>query len=135
MASTRRLSRYKILRNNGFTNFEAAVLSNVPLDVPYMKDLVADRKQRKADAIEKGLTEDQYNVKVRQDYIDNKFYKEAGVGRRARIDVWKMFRDWKKRFEAQYPNYESPWKKRRRNWVEAMEKFDRTLAKQHGFID
>jgi len=130
------MTRYTILRNKYFTNFEAAVLSNVPLDLPFMKELIREREYKGQEARDSGMSEGQFINKIKQEYIDNEFItpenKERGT--KARINVWKMLRNREKKYKDQHPAYESPWKKRRRNWRDFVSKAERTMKRQNGML-
>ena len=134
MARTRRLTRYQILRNKGLTNFEASIISTIPLNVPFIKDLILDREYDKAQAIRNGMSEGEFVSMIKQQYIMNGFFKPAIAGRKAKLDVWAMIRDYEKKFKDKHPSYTSPWMKRRRNWVLARDKMERTIAAQGGML-
>lgn len=135
---TRRQGRYSKLRDSGFTAREAQVLSNMPLNVPYMRKLVTERRQELRKAVKSGLTVKKFQDNIKNFYVANKFLKDAKISKktgkviRARIDPWAMLRDYEDKFKAKTPQYDSPWQKKQKGFRDYMSKVERTIAKQSG---
>ena len=126
---TRRQSRYKRLREGGFCAFESSELSRMPLSIPYWK---AMRKTRKERLVKYLLTEKASRYKfekmIRQEYIDRKWLKRTKAGS-VMASPWLMLKDFEARFKAKFPDYESPWEKRRKAWKDFRAKLEATYAK------
>ena len=129
---TRRYSRYKRLRLNGFLPFEARPLSRVPFKIcPYMRQLIADRRAEANKAIKGGLTKKEYEQQIKDKYKGNKWQKLNRVGKVV-ADPWRMLRDYEDRWRAKQPDYSSPWEARMRKWRDFIDKIERTMQKQKG---
>lgn len=129
---TRRMQRYNKLRTEyGFMPFEAQVFSKTPFNVPYMKQLIKERKKELKAANKAGLSTAKYQAQIKKKYIDNKFTKSSGPNR-IKLDPWQLLRDQEEKFKLKNPMYDSPWKKKQRNFRDYMSKVEKTIAKQTG---
>jgi len=117
---------------NGMLDFEAAVLASIPEDVPYIKHMTDDRMALLRRALQQGLTDEQYQSLVKQQYIDRGFFKPAEGAVRARLDPYAMLRHYEDAYKARHPEWESPWKKRQRSWGRFRTKASRTIEEQWG---
>jgi len=127
---TRRQSRYAKLRESGFLPFEANEISKVPIKpVPYMKQLISERRQLQRAAKKSKLTTKQYENQIKQMYKDKQWTrKETGWERF--YDPWAMLRQYENDYRAKVPQYESPWRKRRQAWQDFITKYERTVESQ-----
>lgn len=125
---TRRQNRYRVLRAVGFLPFERKELSNVPFKTPYFDALIKERHKRYQSAIDRKLSRAEYERQIKLLYFDNKWLSRTATGR-ARLDPWKMLKDFEHTYRLKHPEYESPWEKRRRAWKDFITKLDRTYEK------
>lgn len=129
---TRREKRYNRLRANYLLPFEANPLSRVPEKVcPYIKGLMRDRYKLFLRAKALGTAKEVFARQVKELYRIKGWTKKDRLGR-LRCDVWKMFREFEEKYKAKFPEYDSPWMKRVRNWRFARAKIEHTMAKQRG---
>lgn len=127
---TRRQQRYIKLRESGFLPFEAQDLSKVSIKLtPYLQQMVTERKRMLAKATKARLTKAGYKKLIDNIYDKGHFYIARAQG--IKPDVWKMFRDWEEKYRDKHPEYQSPWQKKRKKWVDFMAKAERTIAKQN----
>lgn len=125
---TRRQHRYEILRASGFLPFEASALSKVSFRVPYMDVLIKERHKRYKAAIDRKLSQAEYERQIKTEYFDSKWRSKTKTGR-FRYDPWKMLREFERDYRYKHPEYESPWEKRRKTWRDFVNKLDRTYEK------
>ncbi len=127
---TRREARYVKLRQAGFLRFEARPLSKVlPRICPYFMDMIKGRRDMKGRAQKMGATEKQFEAQIKELYKTNGWLKRNRVGKIV-ADPWRMFRDAEDLWKAKFPQYDSPWMKRWKDWRNFQKKIERTLAKQ-----
>jgi len=128
---TRRQNRYAKLRDAGFLPFEARALSKVPLKgVPWMKKMIRERYQLYKKAKQEKTSQKAWERQIKQIYIEEDFMF-LGAGKwRAEYDPWQMLRSYEDKYKAKQPQYESPWKKRRKGWKDFIAKYERTVKKQ-----
>lgn len=125
---TRRQHRYKILRATGFLKFEAQELSRVPFKTPYMDVLIRERYKRYQSAIDRKLSNAEWERQIKTMYFDSKWRRKTRTGK-IKYDVWAMLRDFEDRYRAKHPSYTSPWEKRRKAWKDFVAKLERTYEK------
>ena len=132
---TRRYSRYSQLRQgNAFLPFEARPLSKVPFAIcPYMRQLIEERRNEAKKAERQGLTDAQWEKKIRDEYKKQGWLSLDRAGR-IKADPWKMLRDYEDRWRAKQPEYTSPWEARMRKWKDFYTKLERTMQKQRGMV-
>src|SRR3990167_6951521 len=105
---TRRQYRYRRLINAGFLPFEAKELSEVPLWVPYMQNLILNRQHETWMMVKRGWDEG----KRAQAWKAR--YRGKGWVRHDHLDVGAMLRHFESRYKDSHPEWESPWRKHRR---------------------
>ena len=124
---TRRQQRYLRLRNSGFLPFEAQELSKVPNNVPYMANLYRNRKMLLGRAKKDRWSYTKYESSIKKLYDSNRWYRAR------KRDPWQMLKVAERRYKTKHPEYSSPWKKRRKDFVEFTRKLEqdkkRKLAK------
>ena len=125
----RRHQWYLKRRQDGFLPFEARSLSRVPPRVPYLADLVEERRAMVKKAKSLGTTQREFEMQVKNLYRVNNWLKKNEAGKIV-ADPWAMFRDFGDRFRQKNPEYDSPWEKRQRNWRDFQARIERTLERQ-----
>jgi len=123
MYRTKRQSRYKKLRDNGFLPFEASVLSRVPLNVPYMKPLVAERRKLVKKQLDKKVSQTKIADGIKLSYNVKGFTRRDSIGRKL-YDVWAYLRKYEDNWRDKQPEYRSPSQKRRKNFTQFKRKFE-----------
>lgn len=127
---TRRQDRLVKLRAHSLLPFEARPLSRVPFKVcPYIGYMMRDRWKMFLRAKQLGTTQRQWEAQIKELYRVNGWTKRNRAGI-VTADPWKMFRDYEEKFKAKYPEYESPWMKKYRNWKDFLAKIERTMKAQ-----
>ena len=122
----RRLQRRNMLLRNGFLPFEAQEMSKIPLDAPYLKDMIKERLSAFQEARRIRLSANAWKEVVYDIYISRGLTRKR-YGRDF-PDVWKYIRLQEERGKTKYPQYESPTKKKARvkkTSEEFGDKFDR----------
>lgn len=126
----KRYGRYMYLRNAGFLPFEARALSTVPRKpVPYFREIIAERRKEFAKVKSGKMSWTAYEKKIHKMYSDNAFTK--ATANRIVYDPWKFLRHREDEYIQKHPEYQSPWVKRRRAWVDFTRKADRTFERQY----
>ena len=96
----RRQHRKNRLLNAGLLPFEAHALSSIPLNAPYMRALITNRKRLYKKALRQDWTKTEYNRTIMDLYRKNDWtITEGAITRRKSIgrpDPWAMFRSWRK---------------------------------------
>lgn len=129
---TRRQARYAKLREGALLPFEARPLSKVPFKVtPYIKEIITDRYMMYLKAQRMGVKQKDFERQIKELYRLNDWTRKDKLGR-VQADPWAMFRGYEDKHKAKFPEYESPWMKRWRNWKDFLRKIERTMAKQRG---
>lgn len=124
---TRRQKRYELLRKSGFLPFEAQELSRIPVKVPYVDILIKQRYKELKEAVEKGLSKEQWRRKIIDRYNANDWFEVRNPSRRS---PHAMLREFEHTYKQQHPEYESPWKKRRRKFKDFVDTIEKELAEQ-----
>lgn len=118
------------MRKAGLLPFEAHALSRVPLeDIPYLKQLLTERRAMLAEATKKGLSQQDYERQIKQIYIDGSLIK-VGTKGDILLDPFQLLRKLEEDYIAKHPDYVSPWKKRSRGWKNFISRWERTVEKQ-----
>ena len=118
-----RQRRYNKLLESGFTRGEARALSAIPLTaVPYMRDIIRLRKTQVKQWVKSGevKTKKQLYEKIREWYIKKGFTKSVQSGFYKTLtakDVWQLLRWAEREFGHKYPDYVSPFRRKRRDFV------------------
>lgn len=129
---TRRENRYTKLRNVGFLRFEARPLSRVPTRIcPYLREMMRERTAMLKRARTMGTSLRQFEEQIKELYRTNKWLKKNRVGKIV-ADPWRMFRDSEDKYKVKFPEYDSPWQKRWKDWRTFQGKIERTIRKQKG---
>ena len=130
--NTRRQARYTKLRQGALLPFEARPFSRVPFkQCPYLEALITDRYKMYLKAKDMGITQRKWEAQIKELYRLNGWTKKDKIGR-VTADPWKFFRSYEDKHKAKYPEYDSPWMKRYRNWRDFLKKIERTMQKQRG---
>lgn len=131
----RRLSRYEAFRRKGFTHEEAMVFSQPTYNIktPYFKGVIANRNR---DFVRSGLTHEQWDKKIRKQYVDKGWVKKTLSGK-AVIDPWKMYRSYEDRYKDKAKTRgdklePSPSKVRYRKFSKGMDRIDTTIKQAKG---
>lgn len=125
---TRRQNRYKVLRASGFLPFEAKELSRVAFRVPYMDVMIKERYKRYKAALDRKLSRAEYERQIKTMYFDSKWRRRTRTGR-FKYDPWAMLRDFEHTYRAKFPDYQSPWERRRKAWRNFVAKLEATYEK------
>ena len=120
---TRRQKRYESLRKTGFAKFEAQALSKVPFAVPYMKDLIKSRLKEYKVAFKENWTLKRWEGTIKDKYQEGKWLDSKG-----RLSAWSMLRDYESQYRAKHPQYDSPWKKKRKDFRDFISTFEKKIA-------
>lgn len=129
---TRRQARYSKLRAAGFVPAEARALSKVPTRItPYWRMAVKARVSMKKKAQKMGHSEREFEEQIKELYRVNRWLKRNKAGKWI-LDPWAMFREEEDKWKAKFPQYESPWQKRWKDWQDFQRRIERTIAKQRG---
>lgn len=123
MYKTRRQQRYEKLRNNGLLPREAQVLSKVPLNVPYIKKLITDRRQFVKKQLDNKKTPNQIEQMIRSDYYGRGMIVRDSLGR-PKLNVWGYLRKYEDEYKGKQPEYRSPSQKRYKKFVDFQRKFE-----------
>ena len=129
MYKTRRQARYNALKKAHFTISEAKELSAVSFSVPYMKPLLIERVKEYDKFIAEGNRATMWIGYLTQTYIANGWTRQQRGGQYV-PDVWTMLRAFEHTYKAKFPDYESPWRKKRKNWKDFVAKLEHTYQKQ-----
>lgn len=121
---TNRQKRYSLLRSCGFLRIESVELSKVPLKVPYMDALIKGRFKEFREAFKQGWTLKRWETAIKQRYISNNWLTE----KRNYYDAWAMLRDFEHTYRVRHPDYESPWEKRRKDFVGFVRQVEKTVT-------
>ena len=126
---TRRQARYIHCRKMGLLPFEARPMSRVPSNVPYFKAMLKERREMFKKAQQMKTTQAQWETQIKELYRVNKWQK---LGRTGKIvaDPWHMLRQQEEKYRQKYPQYESPWQPRGRNFKDFQRKQEKTLARE-----
>lgn len=120
-----RLDRFTNLRIHGLFLKEAQELSkNEYDDVPYFQEYLHDRQRiLKEWKVRRSESRNQYLDMV---YV---WYESHGwVDKNNKIDVWKAWRHYEKKWKDQHDDYKKPAKKRRQDLMETERKLRRSLG-------
>jgi len=128
MFRTRRQHRYEVLRKIGCLKFEAFAWSKVPFRVPYMDELMKGRFRSFEKAMKEGKSNAEFNRGIKREYRDRGYLKRTRLGQLVG-DPWAYLRDFENRYRSKHPEYESPWQKRRKAFVDFIAKVERTIEK------
>lgn len=122
MYKTRRQKRYEIEWYAGFVKFEARALSRIAFKVPYMLPLIKERDAEYDRAIKRakrvGMPESEFNRKWRN-FIKRRYIMKGWKRREERWGATVVFRMLKSKefdYRRKYPDYTSPWEKRRKQF-------------------
>lgn len=128
---TRRQARFSKLRNGEmFLYFEAYPLSEVPFKTcSYMRQLIRERRAELNEYIRGGATKSQWRQHIKDKYNENKWLKRDRVGMPV-ADPWKMLRDFEDSWRQQFPQYESPWQPRRRDFRDFVRRTEQQLSER-----
>jgi hypothetical protein len=112
-----RISRYTLLREKGLFQKEAKEFSKNEIEaVPYFKLFLRDRRKilrkwlewKASHHIEEGKGSRKYHNMVREWYRTHGWMTNDG-----KVDVWKAWRDYEKKWKDKTGDYPKPSKKRR----------------------
>lgn len=119
---TKRQARYEILIKSGFLRFEARTFSAMPLKVPYIDVMLKQRRKELEEAREQKLSRQEFEKQIKQRYIDNDWFE---VKHPNRYSPHAMLREFEHSYKQKHPEYESPWKKRKKfmkDYIETISK-------------
>lgn len=97
-----RQSRYNDLILTGFQPFEARVLSKLPRNIPYLREMVAERFAEYKRAQKRGVSDTQFQTHILRRY-NAKGWRRGTV--RNQSSVWAMLRDTEKPYKEKHPDY------------------------------
>lgn len=125
-----RAIRYEHLRASGFLNKEAMILSKVPQNIPYVREMMSDRRFILKKAEREGYTPKDYQLEIEKLYSDNNWsnYGIIAGKRLLKLDasaIYKMLREYEERWKNEHDEFRSPWvkrQKRNRNFENLFEK-------------
>jgi hypothetical protein len=104
-------------------------MSHVPPNVAYFKTMLQERRAMYKKAVAMKIGQVKWEGQIKELYKVNKWQKLNRVGKIV-ADPWKMLKDFEKKYREKYPQYESPWEPRGRNFRDFQRKTDKTLARQ-----
>lgn len=121
--------RYEILLGAGFLRFEAKEFCKVPIrKTPYIDEMIKARfKEHQEHLKNKGTTKD-WEIRIKTMYIDGKLIKTTKKGKT--FDPWKLLRNFEAKFKLKHPEYQSPWRKRQKDWQKFRRNMDRALKEE-----
>jgi hypothetical protein len=127
--------RYEHLRKAGFLHIEANILSKVPTKVPYLKDMINDRKEVYTKAKAEGISYVKYRQRIADIYDKAEWSKYGTMGNKTlmRMDkfaIYKMLRFYQDLWENEHGTFDSPWRHKQRTYQQFTSKFDRTFQQQ-----
>jgi hypothetical protein len=132
---TRREQRYVTLRKAHLLPFEARPMSRVPMIqykmVPYLAEALKVRQEMWKKAVEMKISVIKWEAQIKELYKVNGWLTKTRTGKIV-ADPWSMLRDYEDKWRAKYPQYESPWQKRQKNWRDFLPKAEKTIQKQQG---
>jgi hypothetical protein len=99
--------------------------------VPYLSELLKERKEMAKTAMRTKTGRTNFEVQIKELYKLNGWVTKTRTGKTV-ADPWAMLRHWEDKWRARYPQYESPWQKRQKNWRDFLPKIERTMQKQQG---
>ncbi len=114
----RRQSRkMRYIHDFGLLKFEAHVLSQIPMKVPYMRRLLNERRKLLRTAIRDGWTQKRYEDEIKSQYEDNNWKVLPSATTRTKSvgvhDPWAMLRAKRDEFIRDFPDeYQPPPRKR-----------------------
>lgn len=128
----RRQAKYRKLKEQGFLPFEAFAFSKVSPKVPYLKLMIDDRKGALREAKRLKFSKKEWTLTI-TDVYKEKFLGKETIGWWGRpfwkADPWAYFRSWEERYKERYPDYTSPWQKKKRKRTDFIAKFERGATK------
>lgn len=130
---TRRMERYKRLREVGFLKFEAKPLSRVPLKTPYFKGMISERKAELQDARQKKLSRDEFEKTIKARYQGNRWLRRTKSGQIV-ADPWHYLREYEERWRNKFAQYESPWEGRQRRFRDFIARTEGNLQRRRGYL-
>jgi hypothetical protein len=91
--------------------------------------MLADRRDliRKARSLK--TTPAKFESQIKELYRVNRWLKTNKAGKMV-AEPWEMLRDFGDRWRNKYPQYDSPWEKRQRNWRDFQARIEKTLARK-----
>lgn len=96
--------RINRLTKEGFLDFEIEVLKNIPISLPYLRNLRGHRDRWYKRSIKEGKSKRTFENEVERFYIDMGFtHPETNE-----FDIWQLIRDYEKRYKVKHPKYDSP---------------------------
>lgn len=127
---TRRQKRYEVLLYVGSLKFEARALSRIPIKVPYMVPLIKERDVEYGRAIRRakreGLSEEKFNrewqAHIKRRY-NAKGWKKKGEYWGTTV-AFRMLKSKEFDYRRKFPDYESPWEKRRKQWKDFIRRIE-----------
>ena len=123
---TLRESRYQDLRQIGFAQFEARILSKIPRKTPYMKDLAVERAKEYARFQKTGKPEKEWETHILRRY-HAKGWVMRGNKVRSASSVYAMLREKRDVMLPKYPKYQAPSKLREKRFRRVAASFDASL--------
>lgn len=118
ISKIQRRERYdKLTKKYGLLQFEAYELSKIPLNIPYFRDFLLQRRRKLLDMLSQGKTRKDYEAWIYGEYSRGRLFK-AGL-RYEKCDPWKMLRAFEDNHKQKHPDYESPWVKKARRKTHA----------------
>lgn len=99
----------------------------LPITVPYVKELIRTRTVAFRNAKRQGIVKTRQewdNFIIESVYVANNYLKEDG-----RIDFWQMLRNWEERYKEKFPEYDSPYKEKKKKMKDFDDKWKRGAEK------
>ncbi len=130
--------QYNTLVNAGFLPEEAGTLLSsmrrlptgkrirvnpLPLDIPYVKEMIRERARAFRRAKKEGIINTW--KEWRETIIDGVYVNFDYLNDEGEVDPWKMLRHWEERYKDKHPEYESPYKEKKRKRKDFDDKWDR----------
>jgi hypothetical protein len=113
---TMRQRRYDGAILLGATSWEAAIISKMPKNVPYIKPLLAQRSALRNSPKNKGLTAKEWDTRIVRMYVGKKWIK-GNAKKRSAYSVWNMINAVGDAYKAKNPDYKSPRTSKKRDYT------------------
>lgn len=110
----RRQHRYTQLIKAGFLPYEAREISHVPFNVPYMKSVISARRKILKQATTQKMTKANYQKMIKKQFPD----------------PWELLRKASDAWKQKHPDYQSPSRKKKRNWPDFQKKLASTARRK-----
>ena len=134
---TLRTRRYEKLKQSGFLDGEAFVLSRISQSVPYIREMMADRRYTLRQAEKEGLNKTDYIKTIKKLYDDRGWSEYAIINNKRMIKldpraIYKMLREYEELWKNEHDDaFRSPWVKKQKKHRNFEKLFERNFNQFH----